>query len=76
MSETQAAIDTPRCAFHPQGLGKRCENDAIFAVVSPTEKGSFFYFPCCDKCLEEAGELRDNNFILAHLYGQGDDDDS
>lgn len=48
----------------------------MFAVVSPTKQGSFWYFPCCDSCLEEAGELRDNNYILAHLYGQGGDDDT
>lgn len=70
----ETPIDTPRCAFHPQGLGKRCPNDAIFAIVSPTEKGSFFYFPVCSDDVEEAGELRDGNFFLAHLYGQGDDD--
>lgn len=68
-------IDVPRCSFHPQGLGKRCTNDAIFAIVSPTEKG-FFYFPVCTDDVVEAGELREGSYFLAHLYGHGDGDDA
>lgn len=60
-------VKQPRCAFHPQGLGKRCNNEAALAVIAPTSNGTFWYFPCCESCKEEAGELRDETYFVATL---------
>lgn len=65
-------VEKPRCRFYPKGLGDRCSNEAVFAIVAP-EKESFWYYPVCDTCLPEAGEIAEN-YILAHMYGFGEED--
>lgn len=67
-------LEKPRCSFFPQGLAQRCENEAVFALISPSE-ASFWYYPVCADCLPEASELNPNHF-LAHLYGYGDEEHS